>query len=40
MIQKIEVGWRQGDKEGVISAQVIYSRRRTLGLEIKLTARL
>ena len=35
MIQKIEVGWRQGDKEGVISAQVIYSRRRTLGLEIK-----
>lgn len=35
MIGKIEIGWRQGEREGRIRAQVVYSRRRSLGLEVK-----
>ncbi|MGN0371953.1 MAG: M48 family metallopeptidase [Enterocloster sp.] len=35
MIKKIEIGWRQNDTEGVIPVEVVYSRRRSLGLEIK-----
>lgn len=35
MIGKIGIGWRQGEREGTIEAQVVYSRRRSLGLEIK-----
>lgn len=35
MIEKIEIGWRQGEKTGRIPVQVVYSRRRSLGLEVK-----
>ena len=35
MIGKIGIGWRQGEREGTIEAQVVYSRRRSLALEIK-----
>ena len=35
MIGKIGIGWRQGEREGTIEAQVVYSRRHSLALEIK-----
>lgn len=35
MIRKVEVSWRNGEEEGVIPVTVVYSRRRTLGLEVK-----
>ena len=33
MIRNVEIGWRQGETEGAIRVEVVYSRRRTLGLE-------
>lgn len=39
MIRKVEISWRQGTEEGVIPVEVVYSRRRTLGLEIKADGR-
>lgn len=39
MIQKVEISWRRGDEEGTIPVEVVYSRRRTMGLEIKGDAR-
>lgn len=40
MAGKIGIGWRQGEREGTITAQVVYSsRRRSLGLEIKTDGR-
>lgn len=39
MIKNVEIGWRQGDTEGVIPVEVVYSRRRSLGLEIKADGR-
>ena len=35
MIRNVEIGWRQGEKEGAIRVEVVYSRRRTLGLEVR-----
>ena len=35
MVKKVEIGWRQGEKTGTIPVSVIYSGRRTLGLEIQ-----
>lgn len=35
MIRKVEISWRRGQEEGTIAVEVIYSRRSTLGLEIK-----
>ena len=35
MIGKIGIGWRQGERKGTFEAQVVYSRRRSLALEIK-----
>ena len=35
MIQKVEISWRHGDQEGAIPVEVVYSKRRTIGLEIK-----
>ena len=35
MIQKVEISWRREDGEGAIPVQVVYSPRRTMGLEIK-----
>ena len=35
MIQKIEISWRHGGEEGSIPVEVVYSKRRTIGLEIK-----
>ena len=35
MIQKVEISWRHREQEGVIPVEVVYSRRRTIGLEIK-----
>ena len=35
MIHQVEIGWRQGEEEGSIPIEVVYSKRRTLGLEIK-----
>ena len=35
MIPNVEIGWRQGEKEGVIRVEVVCSRRRTLGLEVR-----
>mgnify|MGYP000267229204 CR=1 FL=1 len=37
MIQKVEISWRHGDQEGAIPVEVVYSKRRTIGLEIKQT---
>lgn len=34
-IKKVEIGWRQGEKEGTIPVEVIYSDRRSIGLEIR-----
>lgn len=34
-VQKVEIGWRHGREEGVIPVQVVYSKRRSMGLEIK-----
>ena len=34
MIRKVEINWRRGQEEGVIPVEVIYSRRRTMGLEV------
>ena len=39
MIRKVEIGWRRGDEEGNIPVEVLYSRRITLGLEIKADGR-
>ena len=39
MIRKVEIGWRRGDEEGNIPVEVLYSRRSTLGLEIKADGR-
>lgn len=39
MIRKVEIGWRRGSEEGVIPVEVIYSGRRTLGLEIQADGR-
>ena len=39
MIRKVEIGWRRGDEEGSIPVEVLYSRRSTLGLEIKADGR-
>ena len=35
MVSRIEVGWRQGEKEGTIPVDVVYSKRRTIGLEVQ-----
>ena len=35
MVSRIEVGWRQGKKEGTIPVDVVYSKRRTIGLEVQ-----
>ena len=35
MIRNVEIGWRQGETEGAIRVEVVYSRRRTLGLEVR-----
>lgn len=35
MIQKVEIGWRRGEEEGSIPVDVVHSKRRTIGLEIK-----
>ncbi len=35
MIEKMEVIWRQGDEEGTIPVNVVYSSRKSLGLEIR-----
>lgn len=35
MIQKVEISWRHGDEEGTIPVEVVYSKRKTIGLEIK-----
>ena len=35
MVSRIEVGWRQGEKEGTIPVGVVYSKRRTIGLEVQ-----
>lgn len=35
MIQKVGISWRRGDEEGTIPVKVVYSKRRTMGLEIK-----
>ena len=35
MIQKVEISWRHGDQERIIPVEVVYSKRRTIGLEIK-----
>ncbi len=39
MIRNVEIGWRQGEKEGTIRVEVVYSRRRTLGLEVRADGR-
>lgn len=39
MIQKIEISWRRGGEEGTIPVDVVYSKRRTIGLEIKADGR-
>ena len=39
MIRKVEIGWRRGGEEGNIPVEVLHSRRRTLGLEIKADGR-
>lgn len=39
MIRNVEIGWRQGETEGVIRVEVVYSRRRTLGLEVRADGR-
>ena len=39
MIRIVEIGWRRGDEEGNIPVEVLYSRRSTLGLEIKADGR-
>lgn len=39
MIEKVEISWRRGNEEGKIPVEVVYSRRRTIGLEIKGDAR-
>ena len=39
MTKTIEIGWRQGDRQGVIRAEVIRSSRRTLGLEVRADGR-
>lgn len=39
MIRKVEIGWRNGEKEGVVTVEVIYSDRRSLGLEIQADGR-
>lgn len=35
MIQKVEINWRGNQDEGTILVEVAYSKRRTLGLEVK-----
>ena len=35
MIQKVEISWRHREQEGAIPVEVVYSKRRTIGLEIK-----
>ena len=35
IVSRIEVGWRQGEKEGTIPVDVVYSKRRTIGLEVQ-----
>lgn len=39
MIRNVEIGWRQGETEGAIRVEVVYSRRRTLGLEVRADGR-
>ena len=39
MIRNVEIGWRQGETEGAIQVEVVYSRRRTLGLEVRADGR-
>ena len=39
MIRKVEINWRRGQEEGVIPVEVIYSRRRTMGLEVNADGR-
>lgn len=39
MIRNVEIGWRQGESEGAIRVEVVYSRRRTLGLEVRADGR-
>ena len=39
MIRKVEINWRRGQEEGVILVEVIYSRRRTMGLEVNADGR-
>lgn len=39
MIQTVEISWGSRDQEGVVPVQVVYSKRRTMGLEVKGDAR-
>ena len=39
MIRNVEIVWRQGETEGAIRVEVVYSRRRTLGLEVRADGR-
>ena len=39
MIRNVEIGWRQREAEGAIRVEVVYSRRRTLGLEVRADGR-
>lgn len=39
MVRNVEIGWRQGETEGAIRVEVVYSRRRTLGLEVRADGR-
>ena len=39
MVRNVEIGWRQGESEGAIRVEVVYSRRRTLGLEVRADGR-
>jgi hypothetical protein len=35
MIRRAEISWRQGDEEGQVPVEVVYSGRRTMALEVK-----
>lgn len=39
MIEGMEIQWRMGEQMGAIQVQAVYSRRRTMGLEVKADGR-
>lgn len=39
MIRRLEIGWRKGEETGAVPVEVVYSDRRTLGLEVKADGR-